>query len=233
MKHRTTKVIILKRTNFKEADRILTLLSDEWGKIKVIAKGVRKQKSKLAGGLELLSVSEVSYIIGKSEIYTLTSSRLVKHYQEVVNDIDRTMIAYSLINKVYKLSEDHTGQEFFTLLDQSLVALNDQIDLRLVESWFNIQLLKLTGHTPNLVTDIDNKPLKQGMEYAFDTDKMLFNQNTAGKYSDNHIKLTRLLLKVETCDRLKPLTGLTEYFDLMLRLSKQLVGLNLRLESDN
>ena len=57
MKQLVTEVIILARTDYGEADRILTVLSPEYGKLRLLAKGVRRVKSKLAGGIELFSVS--------------------------------------------------------------------------------------------------------------------------------------------------------------------------------
>ena len=48
-----TEAIILRRTNYGEADRVISLITPDRGKISGIAKGVRKPKSKLAGGLEL------------------------------------------------------------------------------------------------------------------------------------------------------------------------------------
>jgi len=51
MKRINTHGIVLARTDFGEADRILTFLTPDNGKVKAIAKGVRKQKSKMAGGI--------------------------------------------------------------------------------------------------------------------------------------------------------------------------------------
>jgi DNA repair protein RecO (recombination protein O) len=58
MKTIVTKGIVLTRTDYGEADRILHFLTPDQGKIAGIAKGVRKSKSKLAGGIELFSVSK-------------------------------------------------------------------------------------------------------------------------------------------------------------------------------
>jgi DNA repair protein RecO (recombination protein O) len=71
MKRFKTNGIILARTNYGEADRIITFLTPDHGKVKVIAKAVRKSKSKLAGGIELFSISQISFIIGRGEINTL------------------------------------------------------------------------------------------------------------------------------------------------------------------
>src|SRR5256885_8858328 len=101
-----TQAIILNRTDYGEADRIISFLTPDHGKLKAIAKGVRKSKSKLAGGIELFSVSEVSFIIGRSEINTIISTRLVKHYGNIVKDLDRTGAAYEFIKSLNKATEE-------------------------------------------------------------------------------------------------------------------------------
>ena len=55
----STRSIILTRINYAEADRIITFLTPSNGKVRAIAKGVRKAKSKLAGGIELFSISDI------------------------------------------------------------------------------------------------------------------------------------------------------------------------------
>lgn len=62
-----TKGIVLSRTEFGEADRIITVLTTDHGKIRLIAKGVRRIKSKSAGGIELFSVSDITYIPGRRD----------------------------------------------------------------------------------------------------------------------------------------------------------------------
>ena len=61
----TTSAIILKRVDYGEADRILTLLTPDHGKLSLMAKGVRKIKSKLAGGIELFSISTITFAEGR------------------------------------------------------------------------------------------------------------------------------------------------------------------------
>src|ERR1700722_4601390 len=89
--------IVLSRTDFGEADRILTMLSPDFGKLRLIAKGVRRERSKLAGGIELFSVSNITFIKGKRDIDTLISTRLIQHYRNIVTDIGRVQLGYKLI----------------------------------------------------------------------------------------------------------------------------------------
>lgn len=64
MKTTRTRAIVLRRTNYGEADRILQLITPE-GRQSVMARGVRREKSKLAGGIELFAVSDVVLGEGK------------------------------------------------------------------------------------------------------------------------------------------------------------------------
>ncbi|MDB5181251.1 MAG: repair protein RecO, partial [Candidatus Saccharibacteria bacterium] len=113
MKQITTTAIILSRTDFGEADRILTLLTPDHGKLRLIAKGVRRIKSKLAGGIELFSVSDIVYIKGRGDIGTLISTRLIRHYGKIVSDVTRTMLGYDLIKMLNKATEDEPEDDYF------------------------------------------------------------------------------------------------------------------------
>ena len=188
-----TEAIVLSRTDFGEADRILTLLTPEHGKLRLMAKGVRRVKSKLAGGIELFSVSNITFIKGRGDIGTLVSTRLVKHYGRIVEDLDRTMLGYELIKQLNKVTEDHPEPEYFILLHQAFEALDDlSIPVSLIRFWFSMQLLRLGGHSPNLQTDIRGKNLMPEALYTFDFDQMCFVAHPDGTYTAGHIKFLRL-----------------------------------------
>jgi DNA repair protein RecO len=184
--------IVLSRTDFGEADRILTFLTPDQGKVRAMAKGVRKSKSKLAGGIELFSVSEITFIRGRGEINTLISTRLVKHYGDIVKDLERTNAGYELIRIVNKTTEDQPEEAYFDLLAQCFAALADNsIPPALTQLWFSMQLLKLSGHKPDLQTDINDEALDASKKYNFDFDHMKFSQAGSG-FSANQIKFLRL-----------------------------------------
>lgn len=182
MNQLTATGIILSRTDFGEADRILTLLTPERGKLRLLAKGVRRVKSKLAGGIELFSVSEITYIQGRGEIGTLVSARLKQHYARIVQDLDRTMFGYELIKQLNKITEDEAEPEYFNLLQQTFAALDDAaLPLELIRFWFGAQLLRLGGHMPNLRTDTAGHALDAAKTYQFTTDEMSFAPAPAGR----------------------------------------------------
>lgn len=193
MKQFRTRGIVLARTDYAEADRILTFLTPDVGKLKAYARGVRKSKSKLAGGIELFSVSDLSLIPGKREIDTIISTRLIKHYGNIVKDFDRTSVGFDFIKKLHKATEDAAEADYFYLLEQSFEALDDfKIELKLVALWFDMQLLRLSGHTPNLRADVKGDRLSSESKYIFDFEKMRFETANNGPFDAQHIKFLRL-----------------------------------------
>jgi DNA repair protein RecO (recombination protein O) len=216
MRQFRTQAIILNRTDYGEADRIITFLTPDHGKVKAIAKGVRKQKSKLAGGIELFSVSDLSFIVGRSEINTLRSSRLIKHYGNIVKDLDRTNSGYAVIKKLDKATEDQPEPAYFYLLQEAFEVLNDQkLSLDLINFWFNSQLLRLAGHTPNLRTDGGGQKLSADKTYSFDYENMRFTEDGQGSFSADHIKFLRLAFSPNSAKNLSRIKQAA-------RISKQL-----------
>jgi len=194
MKQQTTEGIVLSRIDYGEADRIITFLTPEMGKVRVIAKGVRKQKSKLAGGIELFSVCTITYIEGKSDIKTLVSTRLQTHYGQIVKDIDRTMLGYEILKILSKLLEDEGGQEYYDLLLSSLEALDNlETPKDLAEASFLLRLMRLLGHLPEFTHDIKGRQMSSNDSLQFSFDDMAFFVAPSGPFSLNHVKLLRLL----------------------------------------
>lgn len=194
MNQLVSKGIVLARTNYGEADRIVTLLTPDHGKLRLMAKGVRREKSKLAGGIELFSVSSITFIKGRSDISTLISTRLQQHYGNIVSDIDRVQLGYDLIKLLNKTIEDRAEPDYFTLLEHTLAALNDtSINRDLIQAWFIAQMLKLGGHMPNLVTDAFGEKLDPHAIYDFDLDSMALAKHDQGQLIADHIKFLRLI----------------------------------------
>lgn len=100
-------------------------------------------QSKLAGGIELFSISDLTFVRGRGDIGTLISSRLDKHYGRIVQDIERVQLGYDLIKRLDRATENR-GRRTSTVLTYALEALDDSaIDRRLTASWFEAQLLRL------------------------------------------------------------------------------------------
>ncbi len=213
MKVIITNGVVLARVNFQESARIVTILSSEQGKFRVIAKGVRKERSKLAGGIELFSVSELSFIRGRGEIGTLVSSRLIKHYGNIVNDIERTMYGYDFLKLINKITEDNVGGEYLELVKHVLEALDNRtISLTIVKLWADMRLLAVTGHTPNLTTDSSGAKLQESKKYEFEMSEMGFFERPNGLFESGHIKLLRLVTRTSP-NKLVTVDGIVPFID--------------------
>lgn len=194
MKTLITTAIILSRVDYGEADRILTLLTPDYGKLRLIAKGVRKIKSKLAGGIELFSVSDIVFIRGRSEIGTLVSTRLIRHYGRIVQDVNRTMLGYDIIKMLNRATEDGPEAEYFELMERGFSALaNPAVPLVLLRTWFTAQLLDLSGHTPNLHFAAGGAALDAAKTYEFNFDDAAFIERSGAQYRADNIKFLRIL----------------------------------------
>lgn len=194
----TTRAIILRRTNYGEADRILTILTPEHGQLAVMAKAVRRAKSKLAGGIELFAICELGLVKSSSAtngMWTLTSSRIVVFYDQLMLDYDRLQFGYEAIKQISWLSSAVDTPELYQVLAGVLASLNSRlIDLRLVKAWFSLHLARLKGSELNLLTDSNGMKLVEGVSYDYDIAEQAFVYlDGGGRYDTETIKLLRLL----------------------------------------
>lgn len=139
----TTEGIILKRTNFGEADRILTVLTDRFGKITVTARGVRRITSRRAGNVELLNRVKLHLFKGKS--YTLTEAEAIDTHEELKKNLTLSTISFHIIELVDRLtSENQKNTSIYYLTLQTLKILEEnprQIFIRA----FEVKILTLSG----------------------------------------------------------------------------------------
>lgn len=194
MKVIRTKAIVLRRTNYGEADRIINVLTPEHGKLSVMAKSVRREKSKLAGGIELFARCDITVSMGKNELGILTGARLEQFYSNILSDYDRLQFGYEVIKQISKAADTIDEPAFFELLDQALASLNDtEIHLKVIQAWFWLQLAILLGVGLNLATDNNGMKLVEDATYNYDpTDGVLVFHEKGSIHSD-HIKLLRIL----------------------------------------
>jgi DNA repair protein RecO (recombination protein O) len=193
MKTTRTRAIVLRRTNYGEADRVLQLLTPE-GKKSVMAKGVRREKSRLAGGIELFAVTDVVIGEGRGELGILTSARLVQFYRHIMEDYDRMQFAYAVIKWITKASEMVDEPEWYDVLAEVLMGLDAlTIDLALVQTWFYLHYAALLGHELSLFHDIQGDALVLDQHYRYDEAEQGFRPTPNGELSSEHIKLLRLI----------------------------------------
>ena len=147
----TTQGIVLRETNYKEADKILTVLTRDWGKRTVKARGCRRKNSKLTAASQLLVYSELT-LSERGEFTTLTEADPLEQFWSVRQDLETLALA-SYFAEVAEASaqEGETSPELLSLLLNCLYALDTLKKPRaLVKAVFELRLLCLTGYEPLL-----------------------------------------------------------------------------------
>ncbi len=193
MSTRRLRALVLRRTNYGEADRIVKLLTPD-GQLSVMARGVRREKSKLAGGIELFATSDIVVHAGRGELGVLTSARLETFYAHILEDYDRLQFGYEAINAVAKASDTVDDSGWFTVLEQVYAGLDRaSVPLQLVQSWFYLQYARLTGYELSLERDVLGSKLAADKRYMYDVAEKGLRPSEQGDITANHIKYLRLM----------------------------------------
>lgn len=187
-----THAIVLRRTNYGEADRVVQLLTP-LGKRSVMARGVRREKSKLAGGIELFAICDVVINKGKGELGVLTSARTEQFFRHILEDYDRLQFAYEALKLVGRASEEMDEPEWYDVLAQVLAALDTTVSRQLIETWFYVRYSALLGYELSCQRDIAGQPLLAEKRYSYDMSEKGLRETLNGDVTGDHIKFLRLL----------------------------------------
>ncbi len=145
-----TEGIVLRRSNFGEADRVITFLTPDRGKVRAVAKGVRRIKSRMAGHLELFGSVEIMLASGRN-LDVITSARLTRSADSILADYERVGYGYLFAEMTDRLLEDEQSHpELYASLTESYEYLAEQGVDRLVELFFKLRLLDALGYWPHL-----------------------------------------------------------------------------------
>jgi DNA repair protein RecO (recombination protein O) len=220
MKSTRTRAIVLRRTNYGEADRIIQLLTPT-GKHSIMAKGIRREKSRLAGGIELFAICDVVIGEGRGDLGILTSARLVQFYGHIMQDYDRMQFAYVTIKLITKASEMVDEPEWYDILSEVLMGLDaHSIPLALVQTWFYLHYAGLLGHEINLDRDIDSEKLSPEQNYRYDEMEQGLRKQETGELGSEHIKLLRLIA-TRSLKTLAQIGGVESILDDSLMVARQ------------
>lgn len=145
-----TPAVILKRMDLGEADRIVTLFSRDEGKVRAVAKGVRRTTSRSAGHLEPFTLSDVLLAVGR-ELDIVSQADTLDAFREIREDLDLTTHAFYLTELVDLLTEDRSeNRPVYEILVDGLCHLRAEPDARLVLITFHLRLLEALGYRPEL-----------------------------------------------------------------------------------
>ncbi len=146
---RTYKIegIVLKRKNFGEADRVLTVLSKEYGKISIKAPGVRRIPSRRSSHVELLNLSQLT-LYGNSKAFMpiVIEAQTLEDFSQVKSDLRKIGIAYYVCELINGLCPDNQeNRSVFFHLRSTLFDLANATDIRDIIGNFEKNLLAILG----------------------------------------------------------------------------------------
>lgn len=159
--------MVLRRVDFGEADRLLTLYSREQGKIRAIAKGARKPQSRKTGHVELFMRSRFFIAKGRS-LDIITQAEAIDSYIPLRSDLVRaTYASYAveLLDRFTVEEDQHTS--IYDLLVEALGWFSTAESPFLAARYYELRLLSLTGFHPRLFQCVSCKEAIEEQDQFF------------------------------------------------------------------
>jgi DNA repair protein RecO (recombination protein O) len=144
------EAVVLRHSNFGEADRVLVLYTRDQGKIRTIAKGVRKIKSRKAGHLEPFSRITLQLARGH-DLAIITQAETVESYTNIRTNLELTGYTAVVIELVDRFTfEAEENRLIYQILTETLHRLDQGEDPFITVRYYEIHLLDALGYRPEL-----------------------------------------------------------------------------------
>jgi len=146
-----TEAIVLRRSEVGEADYILTVFTPHLGKIRVVARGVRKPTSHMGGHVELFSRSKMMVATARN-LDIVTQCETLDGHRALGENLERIAHAFYIVELADRLTPEHLeNYAVYQLLAATLHTLDAVAVPDLLQHWYEVQLLGLLGYRPELV----------------------------------------------------------------------------------
>lgn len=145
-----TEGIILRRHDLGETDRILTIYTRDYGKVKAVAKGVRKPSSRKAGHVELFMRADLLLSKGRT-LDVVNQVEMVDGFLAVREDLMRASYAAHFVELLDAFTEEgDENRMMYKLLCDGFAWLSSTPDLQRTARYYELRLLDLAGYRPQL-----------------------------------------------------------------------------------
>ncbi len=145
-----TEAIVMRQQEFREADRILTVLTPDYGKLKLLAKGIRRLHSRKAGHLDLYNRVDLLLARGR-EWHIVTQVDTLETYHCLRDDLLRVSFAGYYVELLERFTiENDANPEQYALLVSAMRWNCDTDNPMLMAHYFELQLLNQVGFRPEL-----------------------------------------------------------------------------------
>lgn len=166
----TSEGIVLKRRNFSEADRLVTIFTKRYGKLTALAKGVRKLSSRKKGALEPATLSQCFFASGKS-LPLITQTNIINNFSQARTNLTRLTQTFQILEIVDNLTAEGEEQEdVYQLIIDSLKLLEKNGTKKQALLSQIIKLVQVLGFGPpanfdesnlkNYIEELSNRRLK-------------------------------------------------------------------------
>lgn len=149
--YKTTRALVLRETKYKEADKILTVLTEDEGKMTVSARGVMRRGSRIAAACQLLTLSEMTLFENRSKWY-VNEAQTAEQFLGLRTDIALLALGTYFAELLEAVSdEDSPNPEVLRLGLNSLYALSSGLfPPEHIKAVFELRLMGLSGYEPSL-----------------------------------------------------------------------------------
>ena len=145
---KVTSGLVLRETETKETDKILTVLTPDLGKISVIAKGARRKNSRIAASCQLLAYSEMT-LYERGNWFYLDEAATIELFDGVRYDFEKLSLASYFAELTESVADGSAAPEILSLLLNALYALSVlNKEPLLVKTAFELRLMALSGFEP-------------------------------------------------------------------------------------
>ena len=148
---KTTKALVLRETKYKEADKILTILTEDEGKLTVSARGVMRRGSKIAAACQLLTFSEMTLFENHGKWY-VNEAQSIEQFLGLRDDIALLALGTYIAELLEAVSdEDRPNPDVLRLGLNSLFALSSKLyEPEHIKAVFELRLMCISGYEPML-----------------------------------------------------------------------------------
>lgn len=192
--HYRTEGFLFKKEPRGESDEILILFTKDFGRLEILAKGVKKIKSKLRGNVNLFYLSRIEFIQGK--VYkTLTDTALIEKFEDIRKNLLKLKLVFALSELMDNLLiEQEKDERAWGLLTETLFKINEKkirfSAVRLLYYYFFWNLISILGYRPELYNcSFCKKKIKP--------DEIYFSSKEGGLVCPNCFKKDESVIKIK------------------------------------
>ena len=168
-------------------------------------------------------LTDINIHQGRGELGTITSAKMKKYYGNILKDFTAMEFAGLILKKISLASENLDSPEYFEIVDQSLAGLDSGLNKELIESWFWLNLTRISGEEINLYRDINGIKLSPKERYNYDLIEKALVSTYNGELGEEEIKILRLMVttKLTVTAQIK---GIESFLPKILRLARIMSG---------